>query len=310
MVLVRTQDMFEEARKKKYAIGQFVVFNTAFIEPIIAAAEEMKSPIQLGATYGFAEKEGESRFLNFLRIAAEEAKVPVSVHLDHGRRYEEVMACIRHGWTSVMFDASDRPFQENIKITAEVARACHAAGIPIEAELGDMPVVSEQKIIENPEALSATTQMSKNQKSLSEMMTKPEEAGLFVKETKIDILAVSIGQVHHFPVLEGGVHPVKRISKLDFDRLKKIREATGDVWLCTHATSHIPFEDLRKAITMGVVKCNIGTALSSVWADELRRTVTENPNELWPFKILEQATKAVKQVTAEYTKVLGSAGRA
>jgi len=294
MVLMCTKEMLEKAGKEKYGIGLFVIFELSFLKPVIQAAEESRSPVMIGATYGLAEAGGGESFLAHMRVAAEEAKVPVTVHLDHGKTFEQVMTCIKYGWSSVMFDAANKPLKENIKLTREVARACHAAGIPIEAELGEMPVVKDQDNAEFPK----------------EMMTKPEEAGTFVKETGIDILAISVGQIHHFPVMEKGMHPVKRVAKLDFERLKKIREVTGDVYLCTHASSHVPFDALKKAISMGIVKLNIGTALSSVWTDTLRKTIIENPNEVMAHKVVEPAEKAVKKEVAGYLKVLGSTGKA
>ncbi|MGD0329072.1 MAG: class II fructose-bisphosphate aldolase [Nitrososphaeria archaeon] len=292
-MLESTKEMLEKAKEEKYGIGLFVIFNLSFIKPVIEAAEEAHSPVMIGATYGLAEASGGESFLAHMRVAAEEAKIPVTVHLDHGKTFEQVMACLKYGWTSMMFDAANKPLKENIQLTREVARACHAAGVPIEAELGEMPVVKDQNKAEFPK----------------EMMTKPEEAEIFVKETGIDILAISIGQIHHFPQIENGMHPVKRVAKLDFERLKKIRDVTGNTYLCMHAGSHVPFEALEKAISMGIVKLNIGTALSSVWTDTLRKTIIENPNEVMAQKIVDPAEKAVKKEVSEYLKVLGSAGK-
>ena len=308
MVLASTRKIFEDARRRKYAIGLMVTWDLGIVKPFIEAAEEQNSPVMLGATWGMIKSNGAERFLSGLVNSAEKAKVPVLLHLDHGRTYEECMSCVRNGWSSVMIDASDKPFNENIQYTREVTRACHAAGIPIEAELGDMPVISDQNI--DFEKVSASTQMSKEAKSFSEMMTKPSEAERFVKETGIDILAVSVGQVHHFPTMENGVHPVKKIARLDFNRLKSISSVIGDAFLCMHAGSHVPLESLSKAVSMGVVKVNIGTAFGSIWTDSIRKQVMENPDEVWPTKVTESAEKAVKNATVEYLKVMNSAGKA
>jgi fructose-bisphosphate aldolase class II len=294
MVLAKTKDILDEARKGKYGIGMFITFNLSFIAPIIQAAEEESSPVIVGATPGIAESVAGESYYEILRVAAEKAKVPVSVHLDHGRTLEQIMTCVKNGWTSVMYDAANKPLRENIRLTKQVAKICHAAGLEIEGELGEMPVVKDQSHIEFPK----------------EMMTKPEEAEVFVKETGVDILAVSVGQIHHFPVMENGVHPIRRVAKLDFERLNKIREAVGDVFLCTHAGSHVPFESLKKAVSLGVVKVNIGTALSSIWTDALRKAIMENPDEVFAQKVVDPAEKALKEEVTSYIRVLGSSGKA
>ncbi|MGQ9781430.1 MAG: class II fructose-bisphosphate aldolase [Nitrososphaeria archaeon] len=294
MVLVKTKDMLNEARNGRYGVGMFITFDLSFIMPIIQAAEEECSPIMIGATPGIAESVAGESYYKVLKVIAEKAKVPVCVHLDHGKTLEQIMMCVRNGWTSVMFDAADRPLKDNIRLTRQIAKLCHAAKIEIEGELGQMPVVKDQNNIEFPK----------------EMMTKPEEAEAFVKETGVDILAVSVGQIHHFPVMENGVHPIRRVAKLDLERLKKIRDVVGDTFICTHAGSHVPFESLKKAVSIGVVKVNIGTALSSMWTDTLRKAVIENPDEVFAHKVLVPAGKAIKEEVASYIRVLGSNGKA
>jgi len=292
MVLVPMQEMLRRAGDEKYGIGLFVVPDLEFVEPIIEAAEDERSPVILGAA-STAEHRRFDLFLATLKPVAEKSKVPVGVHLDHGRTMEQVVKCIRNGWTSVMFDASTMPLDENIRLTQEVVKMCHAAGIVVEAELGEIPVVKEQIVTDIPE----------------DFLTNPEEVKGFVEKTGIDMLAVSVGQVHHFPRLVGDVHTVKRFAKIDFDRLERIREKT-DVALCMHGCSHVPYESLKRAIEFGVAKMNIGTVLMTAWTDALRKALKGGADEIWPTKVLEPAELEVKRLTSELVGVLGSSGKA
>ena len=212
MALVTTKELMLDAQKNHYAIGAFNAENMEMVQAIIAAAEELRAPVIVQTTPGTLKYASPAMFHAMVAAAASEATVPVVMHLDHGSSYELAMKAFRAGYTSVMIDGSHHVFEENIEITKEVVRACHAAGIPVEAELARS---AARKMIWMA-AMAMVTPF------LPKLLS-------FVERTGVDSLAVAIGTAH-------GVY--KGTPKLDIDRLSEIRKVVS-VPLVLHGTSGV-----------------------------------------------------------------------
>lgn len=283
-MLLTGKELLLDAQKNKYAVGAFNVNNMEIIQAIIDAAEELNSPVILQASQGGIKYAGIEYIANLGKLAGRNAKVPVALHLDHGTDFDQVMLCIRHGFTSVMIDGSRFPLEENIAITKKVVDIAHAVGVTVEAELGKIGGTEDHITVSEKDAT----------------FTDPLEAKRFVEETGVDYLAIAVGTAH-------GVY--KGEPKLDYDRIKAIREVV-DIPLVLHGSSGVPAESLQKAISLGISKINIDTDIRNAFAGAVKEFVMNNPDEIDPRKILGPATKAMKEIIKEKMEIFGSAGRA
>jgi fructose-bisphosphate aldolase class II len=283
-VLVSGKELFQAARQGGYAVGAFNVNNMEIIQAIIEAAEEENSPVFLQASQGGIKYAGIEYIAGLAKTAAESVKVPVALNLDHGTSFTQVVQCVRHGFTAVMIDGSQHPYEENIALTQKVVEVAHPCGVSVEAELGKIGGVEDDISVD---AADAT-------------FTDPQEAAEFAERTKVDALAIAIGTAH-------GVY--KGEPKLDFDRLAKIREAT-DVPLVLHGASGIGDEAIRKAVSLGICKINIDTELRQAFTKAVQEVVHSKPQEFDPRKLLGPAREAMKEVVRAKMRLFGSAGRA
>ena len=204
MPLVTTKEILLDAQKNKYAIGAFNVENMEMVMAVVAAAEELKSPVIMQTTPSTVKYASLEYFYANAKVAAQNASVPVAIHLDHGNSFELAMQALRVGYTSIMIDGSHESFEDNIKLTKAVVDACNPSKVSVEAELGK--VGGKEDDLDGGEG---------------DPYTNPQEAAEFVERTGIDSLAVAIGTAH------GGY---KGVPKLDFSRLSEIRKA-----VCIHA---------------------------------------------------------------------------
>ncbi|MFS8540625.1 MAG: class II fructose-1,6-bisphosphate aldolase, partial [Tissierellales bacterium] len=234
-MLVTGKELLDHANKNGYAVGAFNINNMEIVQAIIEAAEETNSPVILQASQGGIKYAGIEYITALGKVAAEKAKVPVALHLDHGTDFDQVMLCIRYGFTSVMIDGSKHPLRENIELTKKVVDVAHAVGVSVEAELGKIGGTEDDITVDELEAT----------------FTDPDEAKIFVEETGVDSLAIAVGTAH-------GVY--KGEPKLDFDRIRKIKELVG-IPLVLHGSSGVPADSIKKAIEAGINKINIDTDL-------------------------------------------------
>lgn len=284
MGLVTCAEVLARAEAGGYAVGAFNCNNMEIVQAIIRAAEAERSPVIIQASQGAIKYAGMGYIVALIREAAASASVPVAMHLDHGTDFQQVMLCIRNGFTSVMIDGSHYPLSENIDITKRVVEVAHAVGVSVEGELGRIRGVEDEVRVSEREAF----------------FTDPEEARLFVEETGVDALAPSIGTAH-------GRYRGK--PELDFDRLAQIRKLTG-VPLVLHGSSGVPGEDIRRAISLGVRKVNIDTDIREAFVAEVRRRLEADPSEIDPRRILGPAREKACQVIREKIRLFGSAGKA
>jgi fructose-bisphosphate aldolase, class II len=278
-MLVGLDELSKNAIANRYAVGMFNVCNLEFAEAIVAAAEELKAPVMLGLPerfFGYYSIETVARICVDL---ASQASVPIAVHLDHGKSMETVLKAIRNGFTSVMFDGSTLPYEENIRQTAEIVKVAKVLGVSVEGELGHVGRASDNDPIEK------------------ESFTKTKEAVQFVEKTGVDALAIAIGTIH-------GVY--KGTPHLDFERLKEIRSQVG-VGLVLHGGSGLSNDDFTKAIQLGINKVNIYTELSLTAMKHVAKVLPDTREWL-------EITKSMRGVLTELVKeritVFGGAGRA
>ena len=283
-MLVTGSELLLHARKNGYAVGAFNINNMEIIQAIIEAAEETNSPVILQASQGGIKYAGIEYIAALGKLAAQNAKVPVALHLDHGTDFDQVMLCIRHGFSSVMIDASRFPLEENIAFTNKVIEVAHAVGVTVEAELGKIGGTEDHITVSEKDAT----------------FTDPGEAKKFVEATNVDYLAIAVGTAH-------GVY--KGEPKLDYDRIKAIRDII-DIPLVLHGSSGVPYEALEKAISLGICKINIDTDVRAAFARGVHQAIDKNKDEIDPRKILSPAREAMKQIVMEKMKVFGSAGKA
>lgn len=279
MPLVNMHDMLIKAQKENYAVGGFDVFNTEMLMGIIAAAEEKKSPVILMFAQVFEETIDLESFAPVMVRMAQKASVPVAVHLDHAFTFDYLKSAVDCGFTSVMIDASEKPFEENVAATKKVMELCRAANVTVEAELGHVSGGEAEEIED------------------TYIYTDVSEAEKFVKETGVDALAVAIGTVH-------GVYKAKPV--LSLSRLKEIKACT-QIPIVLHGGSGLSDDDFKATIVNGVNKINIFTDLMQAAMGRIRHDADKNLSYL---NQCANIVDAVKNETIKKIRLIGSDGKA
>ena len=283
MALVTSKELLLDAQRNRYAIGAFNIENMEMAQAVIAAAEELRSPVILQTTPGTLKYAPPEMYYANVAAAAKAATVPVVMHLDHGSSFDLAMRCFRAGYTSIMIDGSQKDFEENIALSKSVVEACHAGGIPVEAELG--------KVGGKEDDLDG---------GAGNGYTVPEEAAEFVARTGVDFLAVAIGTAH-------GVY--KGIPKLDVERVGRIAELVG-IPLVLHGTSGVPDDTVRECIARGMCKVNYATDLRIAFTEGVKEYLQKDPKVYDPKKYGAAGREKVKQYVMQKIKVCGSDGKA
>ena len=282
-MLVSAKEMLEKARAGKYAVGQFNINNLEWTKSILLTAQELNSPVILGVS------EGAGKYMTgFKTVAAMVSAmidelnitVPVALHLDHGT-YEGCYKCIKAGFSSIMFDGSHYPIEENVEKTKELVKIAHAMGLSLEAEVGSIGgeedgVVGEGELADDEEAKTLAA-------------------------TGIDFLAAGIGNIHgQYPDNWKGLH---------FDRLQELNDAVK-MPLVLHGGSGIPQEQVQKAITMGISKLNINTECQLAFAKATREYIEAGKDQQGkgfdPRKLLKPGTDAITDTFKEITGWIGN----
>jgi fructose-bisphosphate aldolase, class II len=281
MALFSPQELFDNLPPGKFAIGAFNVHDMEYTQAVIKAAEAEKSPVILMIGEPMISFAGLDMLANICLFAARNCNVPVAVTLDHGKSMTNIDKCIELG-ISVMFDGSCLPFEENLKLTKEIVSKAHHAGLSVEGELGSIGGSEDGETVS------------------SEKMTDPIVAAEFVKQTGVDILAISIGNCH-------GLY--RGTPRLDIERLKKIM-ALVNVPLVLHGGSDLPVDLSNQAINEGIKKFNVGTDLKYAFCNSLKQTLNQNPMPFQPPEVLGPAREAVFEVTRQKIRLFGSSGLA
>jgi len=284
LALVPVTDLLQRADREGYAVGAFNANNMEIVQAIIAAAEKEQAPVIMQASQGAIKYAGLEFITGMVKIAADAARVPVALHLDHGTDFDQVVKCIRSGFTSVMYDGSKLPLEENIAITNKVLEITRPIGVSVEAELGKIGGTEDDIHVSDREA----------------MYTDPEEARYFVEKTGVESLAIAIGTAHG---------QYKGEPQLDFARLEKIKKMVK-IPIVLHGSSGVPDEAVRRAISLGVCKVNIDTNIREAFVWEMRRRIEADPTEIDPRKLLGPARDAAIAIIREKIRVFGSCGKA
>lgn len=283
MALVTTKQLLLDAQKGGYAVGEFNVENMEMVQAVVAAAEELRSPVIMQTTPSTVKYANLNYFYENVKVAAQESSVPVVIHLDHGNSFELAMQAYRTGYTSIMIDGSHEGFEDNIALTSAVVKACHPGEVPIEAELGK--VGGKEDDLDGGEG---------------DPYTNPQEAAEFVERTGIDSLAVAIGTAH-------GVY--KGVPKLDFSRLSEIRKAVS-IPLVLHGTSGVPDEDVAECIKRGICKVNYATDLRIAFTKGINQVLKENPDTIDPKKYNAKGREEVRKYVMHKMKICQSIAKA
>ncbi len=283
MPLVTLTEVLGRASQESYAVGAFNCHNMEVVQSIARAAEEERSPVIIQASQGAIKYAGLEYITTLVKQAVQEVSVPVVLHLDHGTSLQQVVRCIRYGFTSVMIDGSRLSFQENIELTTEVVKIARTVGVSVEAEIGKIGGTEDDISVEESDAF----------------FTDPEEAARFARETGVDALAIAIGTAHG---------QYKGEPRLDFDRLEMISRYVSCP-LVLHGSSGVPDESLKRAIKLGIRKINIDTNIREAFVGAIRNALELNPKEIDPRNILNPARKAAETIIREKIKIFGSSNR-
>ena len=287
-MLVSAKEMLEKAKAGHYAVGQFNINNLEWTKSVLLTAEELQSPVILGVS------EGAGKYMTGFGTVAAMVKamhdelgitVPVALHLDHGT-YEGCYKCIKAGFTSIMFDGSHYPIDENVEKTKELVQVAHAMGMSIEAEVGSIGG-EEDGVVGMGECAD------------------PDECKR-VADLDVDMLAAGIGNIH-------GKYPANW-KGLSFETLDAIQQKTGVMPLVLHGGTGIPADMIKKAISLGVAKINVNTECQLSFADATRKYIEAGKDlegkGFDPRKLLAPGAEAIKATVKEKMELFGSVGKA
>lgn len=286
MALINMKPVLEHALKNKYAVPAFNVCNIEFVETVINTAEEMNSPVIVAIHPVEIEYAGLKNITDLVKNSANNVKVPVVMHLDHGDSLETIINCLVHGFTSVMYDGSMLDYENNVKNMKEVVKVANAVGVNVEGELGAIGGEEGTGYVEKD--------------MTSDQLTNTEQAVDFIERTGIDSLAVAIGTSH-------GLYTKK--PKIDFERLKDIKSKT-DIPLVLHGGSSLDDEVVKKTVEYGICKVNIASDLKVGYYAGIKDYIKNNPTDYEPRNIFTYAKRETVKVIREKIKMLGSLNKA
>jgi fructose-bisphosphate aldolase class II len=302
-MLVNLNDILPRARRKGYAVGAFNTSNLEITQAILSAAQASNAPVIIAASEKAIRYAGIENISEMIIGMAKRAAIPVVLHLDHGKSYELCKECIKHGFTSVMIDASHLPFKENVRITRKVVRHAHNGGVSVEAELGRLAGIEDDLRVEKSEAL----------------YTDPKQALTFVEASGCDALAVAIGTSH-------GAYKFKGTPRLRIDILTEIARKIS-IPLVLHGASGVkvkwinrvnkfggalqhargvPDRLIRQAVKNGIAKINTDTDLRIGFTAGTREFLTKNPKVFDPRQFLTAARDRTVEVVTDRIRVFGT----
>ncbi len=284
MALVTMKELLMDAAQKKYAVGAFGASDMISAMSAIRAAEAKGTPIILLEEFSLVFEDDRSLALHLsaLNAMAEKARVPIATILDHGTSYEDCLKAIRWGCTSVMFDGSSLPMEENIRITKDVVKAAHTVGVSVEGEIGHVGGDEGGATLDGAEVDTST-------------FSTPEEAEYFAEQTGVDALAVAVGTVHG---------TFKGQPKLDTERLQAIRKAVGDLPLVLHGGSGLPEDEFRKAVANGINKINIFTSTEKTGAESAKQLLINEEKYMVTFdQIAKAAIDAMQEDVEKHIEI-------
>jgi fructose-bisphosphate aldolase class II len=305
-MLVNPKDCLLRARREGWAMGGFNVFNLESARAVIDAGEDLAAPLLVQTSEGAVKHAGLENMVAIVRQLAGRTRVPVALHLDHGKSVELSRAAVDAGYTSVMIDASRESFDENVHETRDIVQYAHARGVHVEAELGTLGGIEDL-----------------GDQAVRSMLTDPDQAVRFAAATRVDALAVAVGTSH-------GAYKFKGEPHLDFDRLREIASRIEQPLVLHGASSleqdqvafaerygaklehaqGVPHDLIRKAVTMGIAKVNTDSDLRLAALGRLRQVLVERPDLFNLYELSGNVEEAIRRATAERIRLLGSEGKA
>lgn len=278
-MLVNLNDVLPKAREGGYAVGLFNTTDSDMLEGVIAAAEEMRSPVIIGTAEVLLPYGELSLIAPSIIARAKAASVPVVVHYDHGLTFDRCIEALKLGFSSIMFDGSAGEYESNIAQTREIVKIAHSFGASVEGEIGHVGSASDEDGND------------------ADLYTTPEQAVKYIEDTGVDALAIAIGTAHG---------PYKKKPKLDLERLCEIRKAT-ETPLVLHGGSGLTDDDFRNAIRDGIAKMNIFTDLCLAGSRAMKEATEK---DLFYLEARNLKVEAIKQATIEKMKLFGCVGKA
>lgn len=306
-MLVNLNKILAKARQGHYGVGAFNTSNLEITQAIIQAAELLNAPVIVATSEKAIQYAGIENLSQLVITMAKKAKIPVALHLDHGKSFEIVKECIKHNYTSVMIDASHLSFKENLRLTKQVVKYAHKRGVSVEAEIGRLAGIEDDIKIKKDEAI----------------YTDPDEAKRFARESGCDALAIAIGTSH-------GAYKFKGKPKLRIDILKEIAKVVK-IPLVLHGASGVkikwinrvnkfggklahtrgvPDNLIKQAVKYGISKINTDTDLRIAFTAGVREYLIKNPEGFDPRKIIGLARDMMQKVVEDRIKIFGSKNKA
>ena len=280
-MLYNMKELLTIAKENKFAVP---AFNIGSLEILRAVMEETNSPVIL-EIHPLEIEYLTDPFILTVKEYAHKSKVPVVIHMDHGSNIYDVMRSIKNGYTSVMIDASNLPYEENVALTKQVVELAHKVNVSVEAEIGTIGAMNyETEGVDNV------------------LYTDPEQAKDFVKRTGIDCLAVAIGTAH-------GLYPKNFTPKLNLELLKILNKEVN-IPLVLHGGSGNPDEEVTASVSLGVSKVNISSDVKSVFFKKCHELLNENPNQYEPCDLFPKCIDEAKKVIYHKLNVLNTIGKA
>ena len=283
--LYTLREILTPAEQHNFAVGGFILANAEFADAILAAAQAENSPVILMVGPAEAPLLSLSKFARLCRLLAADYDIPVCLHLDHGLEVEQALEAVDLGFTSVMVDRSDYPWDENLADTLRVVEAARRTGASVESEIGHVGLADGT----SSEVITAESHL-----------TAPEEAEEFARATGVDALAVSVGNAH-------GLAP--GLPELRFDLLEEIHRRVS-LPLVLHGGSGRPADQVQRAISLGVRKVNIASELAGIFADTLAEQLQAGGGFFWHTVGLLQAKDRIQAAVQRHMRILGSSGQA
>ena len=283
-MLYNMKELLTIAKENKFAVPAFNIGSLEILRAVMEVAEETNSPVIL-EIHPLEIEYLTDPFVLTVKEYAHKSKVPVVIHMDHGSNIYDVMRSIKNGYTSVMIDASNLPYEENVALTKQVVELAHKVNVSVEAEIGTIGAMNyETEGVDNV------------------LYTDPEQAKDFVKLTGIDCLAVAIGTAH-------GLYPKNFTPKLNLELLKILNKEVN-IPLVLHGGSGNPDEEVTASVSLGVSKVNISSDVKSVFFKKCHELLNENPNQYEPCDLFPKCIDEAKKVIYHKLNVLNTIGKA
>jgi ketose-bisphosphate aldolase len=284
MPLVNMKPLLRDAMDNGYAVAAFNLVDYGTTKAMVAAAEELNAPVICQTSAKTIQYWSHKEIVSWVRTAAEESSVPVVLHLDHCKDLAMIEECARSGWTSIMIDASELPFEENLEMSKRVRDIAEKYGVGMEAELGQIMGVEDDVVVAEEDSV----------------LTDPDDAKTFCDALDLSAFACAIGTAHGFYHGE---------PKVDFDRIEAINRLTKTP-MALHGGTGLSDETFRKAIERGAAKVNISTNLKHVFVESFVKYHTENPKDFEPLRVIDAQYQACKLLFASFIAKFGGENRA